>query len=99
MCGGKDLAVSAAPSDVVQIFFIIDEIGRPIIVCHIFLNQNVLNILGSSENFSKYIMEFENQLNDKPSFITPTFDMNNEKTVAIMFYMKDLDSVNLPSYL
>jgi len=58
-----------------------------------FLNQNVLNILGSSENFSKYIMEFENQLNDKPSFITPTFDMNNEKTVAIMFYMKDLDSV------
>ena len=58
-----------------------------------FLNQNVLNILGSSENFSKYIMEFENQLNEKPSFITPTFDMNNEKTVAIMFYMKDLDSV------
>lgn len=58
-----------------------------------FLNQNVLNILGSSENFSKYIMEFENQLNDKPSFITPIFDMNNEKTVAIMFYMKDLDSV------
>ena len=59
------------------------------------LNQNILNLFNSSENFNQYIMEFENQLNSNPFYITPTFDMNNQKTLAIMFYIRDLDIVSV----
>ena len=59
------------------------------------LNQNILNLFNSSENFNQYIMEFENQLNSNPFYITPTFNMNNQKTLAIMFYIRDLDIVSV----
>lgn len=57
------------------------------------LNRSIFNLIDSGNDFYKYLIDFEEQLNRKPFYITPIFSMGSERMVSVLFYIKDLNTV------
>ena len=57
------------------------------------LNRSIYNLIDSSDDFYKYLTDFEEQLNNNPFYITPIFSMGSERMVSIFFYIKELNTV------
>lgn len=58
------------------------------------LNQNVLGLIDSSGGIYGDLLNFEKDLNNKPFYMPTVFRWRNgEEAVAIIYYIKDLDSV------
>lgn len=57
------------------------------------LNRSIFNLIDSGNDFYKYLIDFEEQLNGNPFYITPIFSMGSEKMVSVLFYIKDLNTV------
>lgn len=57
------------------------------------LNRSIFNLIDSGNDFYKYLIDFEEQLNRNPFYITPIFSMGSERMVSVLFYIKDLNTV------